>query len=61
MEEDKICDCEEKHRGHICVLKCKGKTHVIKEVTSTPNIACLTCGEQANSEDNVCIPVPLFV
>jgi hypothetical protein len=61
MGEDKICNCEEKHQGHICMLICKGRIHEIKELTSTPNVACLSCGEEANSEDNVCIPAPLFV
>lgn len=61
MGEDKVCDCEEKHHGHICMLLCKGKIHEIKELTCTPNFACMSCGEEANSEDNVCIPAPLFV
>jgi len=61
MGDDNKCLCKEKHQGHICMLKCKGKTHEIKILTSTPNVACLTCGEEANSEDNVCLPAPLFV
>jgi len=61
MGKDKICTCEEKHQNHLCVLKCKGKVNKIKDLTGTPNVACLTCGEEANSEENVCIPVPLFV
>jgi hypothetical protein len=59
--EDKICNCEEKHQDHICMLKCKGKAHKIKDLANTPNFACSICGEEANSEDNVCLPVPLFV
>jgi hypothetical protein len=61
MGEDKICECEKKHKGHVCMLKCKGKIHEIKKLSRTPNVACLTCGEQANSEVHVCLPVPLFV
>jgi hypothetical protein len=61
MGEDRLCDCKEKHQDHLCMLKCKGKTHKIKELTRTPNVACSSCGEEANSEDDVCIPMPLFV
>jgi len=61
MGEDKSCDCEEKHQGHLCMLKCKGNNREIKNLSSTPSVACLTCCEEANSEDHVCLPVPLFV
>ena len=61
MREVKTCNCEEKHQSHICVLKRKGKTSEIKKLTSTPNVACCSCGEEADSEDNVCLPAPLFI
>ena len=62
MGEDKECTCEaEKHRGHICMLKNKGLTHKIKQLTSNPNVACLKCGEMANSDDDVCSSGPLFI
>ncbi len=62
MEEDTAqCSCEEKHRGHLCVLRSRGMTKEIVRRTATPNVACLECGEKANSEDNVCSPVPLFI
>ena len=61
MGEDKLCNCEEKHQDHICMLKCKGKSREIKDFTSNPNVACCNCGEVTNSEDNVCLPVPLFI
>lgn len=61
MGEDGICSCKEKHACHVCLLRAKGLTHEIKQITSTPNVACLNCGEEANSEENVCSPVPLFV
>ena len=61
MGEDKICSCEEKHQCHICTLKSKGLTHEIKQATSIPNVACFNCGEEANSEENVCVPAPLFI
>jgi len=61
MGEDKICECREKHQCHMCVLRSKGMTKKIGQLTSAPNVACHTCGEEANSEDDVCVPVPLFV
>jgi hypothetical protein len=61
MGEDKACCSEEKHQCHICMLKGKGKTHQIRDLTSSPNVACSNCGEEANTEDNVCMPVPLFI
>ncbi|HEY6873943.1 MAG TPA: hypothetical protein VI298_14555 [Geobacteraceae bacterium] len=61
MGEDITCGCEEKHQGHICVLRGKGLTRRIKELTSRPNVVCLACGAEANSEDDVCSPVPLFI
>ena len=61
MRENELCPCEEKHRGHLCELRYKGLTHRIRQVTDSPNIACLKCGEEANSEDNVCLPVALFI
>jgi len=61
MGEDKVCSCEKKHEGHICMLKCKGLIKEIKNLTGTPNVACINCGAEANSEDNVCLPVTLFV
>jgi len=61
MGEVKICCCEEKHKGHLCLLRAKGITRKIKQMTSTPNVACFNCGEEANSEENVCSPVPLFI
>jgi len=61
MEEGKICSCERNHQGHICVLRSKGMTRNIERQTSSPNVACFECGEEANSEDDVCSPIPLFI
>jgi hypothetical protein len=60
MEEEKVCNCEDKHQGHLCVLRGKGLTCEIRRRTGAPNVACLTCGEEADSEDSVCSPIPLF-
>jgi len=61
MVEERACACQEKHQHHLCVLRCKGLTRQIEELTDSPNVACTICGEEANSEDHVCIPVPLFI
>jgi len=61
MGEDKRCACEEKHGRHLCVLRSRGMTGAIVRLTGNPNVACQRCGEEANSEESVCLPVPLFV
>lgn len=61
MGEITQCTCQEKHNCHLCVLHSRGLTSMIRNHTSAPNFACHTCGEEANSEDDVCVPVPLFV
>ncbi len=61
MGEENGCICREKHQDHICVLRGKGLTGRIELLTRSPNVACSTCGEEADSEEHVCSPVPLFV
>jgi hypothetical protein len=61
MGKDTECSCKEKHHGHICTLKCREKTLEVERKTSTPDVICLYCGVEANSKDNVCSPVQLFV
>ncbi len=55
------CACEEKHQGHICVLRGKGLTRKVAELTRCPSVACVACGAEADAEDDVCQPVPLFI
>lgn len=61
MGTEYICNCAEKHPVHICMLRHKDLISTVRELTRSPNIVCHNCGEEANSEDNVCIPVPLFL
>lgn len=61
MGEDKVCLCEELHRNHLCMLRIRGMTNAIKHETNSPNVACDICGEEANSEDDVCEPIWLFI
>lgn len=61
MGQDKRCMCEERHQCHMCVLRDKGLIRQIERASSNPNVACVECGEEANAEDSVCVPVTLFV
>jgi hypothetical protein len=61
MDDDTACRCVEKHYSHLCVLRSKEKSGEIASKTNTPNVVCNKCGEEANSKDNVCLPVQLFV
>ena len=53
------CRCEEKHQGHLCVLRSKELTDEIARLTDNPKVACFMCGAEANSPDNVCAPVTI--
>lgn len=59
MDANHNCSCGEKHQGHICMLKSKGLLREVDHLTSNPAFACFTCGVEANSEENVCSPIPL--
>lgn len=56
---EQTCKCGDKHQGHLCVLHSKGLTDQIACVTNAPTVVCFTCGREANSEENVCNPMPL--
>jgi hypothetical protein len=43
------------------MLKCRGLTHKVRQLARTPEVICVICGEEANSEDDVCSAVPLFI
>lgn len=60
MREEVVCDCKEKHPRHICQLRTR-KTRESNQLTKYPNVSCVNCGECADSIENVCRPVPLFV
>ena len=53
------CSCGEKHQGHICVLKSKGLSRDVEHLTNQPTVVCFSCGVEANSDENVCEPMPL--
>ena len=61
MDDDIVCDSEENHLDHICMLRELGMIKTVAVLTVFPNVVCLKCGELANSEENTCRPFPLFI
>jgi hypothetical protein len=57
MTDHKICKGD--HQGHICVLASKNKFDVIKGLTKDPKYICFNCGRVADSDKNLCNPMPL--
>ena len=61
VRRSKTCSCKQRHKRHICELRAKGRTHEIHKLTRNPSVACGICGEPADSDEDVCLPVPLFI
>jgi hypothetical protein len=61
VRKDKVCRCKKMHKHHICESRAKGNTHEINQLTQNPNAVCGICGEMADSEEDICLPVPLFI
>lgn len=55
---EKKCD-EKEHKGHLCVLVSKGKFEEIKKLVTSPKFICFNCGRVADSNKNLCNPMPL--
>ena len=51
--------CAGDHTGHLCVLVSKSKLEEVKELVSEPKFICFNCGRAANSDANLCNPMPL--
>jgi hypothetical protein len=51
--------CKGDHIGHLCVLVSKGKFDEIRELVNEPRFICFNCGRVANSDRNLCNPMPL--
>lgn len=61
VAKDKSCRCRKKHKRHICESRAKGQTHEVNQLIQNPNVVCGICGEMADSDDDICLPVPLFI
>ncbi len=55
-EKDLLCKGE--HEGHICLLASKAMFEEIKKLTGNPKFICFNCGRVADSEKNLCNPMP---
>jgi len=53
------CVSPENHNGHLCVLCSQEKLENLRHLTDDHTVVCFICGRKANSEDNVCSPMPI--
>lgn len=51
--------CVGDHDGHLCVLASDQKIEEIKELAKNPKFICFNCGRVADSEHNLCNPMPI--
>jgi len=51
--------CRGDHAGHLCVLASNDKFEEIKVLTKNPKYICFNCGRVADSDNNLCNPMPL--
>ena len=51
--------CKGKHTGHLCVLVSKELFDEIKDLVRAPQFICFNCGRVADSDKNLCNPMPL--
>ena len=52
-------NCKGEHKGHLCVLVSKEKFEEIRELVRNPRFMCFNCGRAADSDKNLCNPMPL--
>ncbi|MFC1498021.1 hypothetical protein ACFLS1_06085 [Verrucomicrobiota bacterium] len=52
-------ECKGEHQGHLCVLVSGEKFEEIKELVKNPEYICFNCGRVADSDKNLCNPMPL--
>lgn len=51
--------CKGNHKGHLCLLASQDKFEEIKKLAKCPKYICFNCGRVADSDTNVCNPMPL--
>ncbi len=53
------CKKDKNHGGHLCVLVAQAKIDEVKKLVKAPAHICFNCGRVADSEENLCNPMPL--
>jgi len=53
------CRTHRNHGGHLCVLVAAAKFDEVKKLVKNPEFICFNCGRVADSEENLCNPMPL--
>ena len=51
--------CKGEHKGHLCVLVSEKRFEEIREIVKRPKYLCFNCGRVADSDENLCNPMPL--
>jgi len=51
--------CKGDHSGHLCVLVSEKRFEEIRKLVKEPRHICFNCGRVADSEKNLCNPMPL--
>ncbi|MBN2106057.1 MAG: hypothetical protein JW832_01420 [Deltaproteobacteria bacterium] len=51
--------CKGDHKGHLCLLASQDKFEEIKMLAKNPKFICFNCGRVADSDKNVCNPMPI--
>lgn len=57
--EKKTCKCKGEHKGHLCVLVSEERFDEVRELVKNPTSICFNCGRVADSDTNLCNPMPL--
>ena len=53
------CKADKEHQGHLCVLASEGRFQDVKDLVGHPQFMCFNCGRVAESDANLCNPMPL--
>ena len=51
--------CKGDHSGHLCVLVSEKKFDEIRKIVKEPQYICFNCGRVADSDSNLCNPMPI--
>ncbi len=61
-EHNTECKSED-HDKHLCYLVSQGfhlsDAEAFEDLTNKPKFTCKHCGRKANSDQNLCVPVPI--